>query len=235
MSATPSRTTTAADRRVAPGHRRILVRIGAVLWVAVLEFFLVLPVVSSRWSTPYDPMRNMISDLGATTCRYADSRAVWVCSPWHRPANGSWLVAGTCLALGALLLMNAFVESRSARVGLGLYIVSGLGLITVGANPEDLRPVMHGLGAAFAIVGGEVAMIVLGAALLRERRHRGLGLLGVAGGCVAVIGLILMICHVGGPALGGLWERIAAFPTLIYAVCCGLRWLAVPPRAGHAD
>ncbi|MEV0248054.1 DUF998 domain-containing protein [Nocardia sp. NPDC050712] len=221
---------TTESRPAASGSGR-LVQIGAVLWVAVLQYFVLLLVVQNRWTTPYSWVRNAISDLGAATCRYSDSVETWVCSPWHRAANVSWFLAGLCLTAGALLLMRGWSASGIARTGLGLYALAGVGLMVVALNPEDVRAGWHVAGAVAAIVGGEVAMIVLGFALLRADRLRGLGLLGVGAGVVAVVGLILMLARVGGAAHFGLWERIAAFPVLLYAIVCGLRILI--DRAGR--
>ncbi|WP_433654949.1 DUF998 domain-containing protein [Nocardia sp. CA-128927] len=209
--------------------------VGALLWVAVIQYFVVLLVVQSRWTTPYSWARNAISDLGAATCRYSDSVETWVCSPWHRTANVSWLLTGVCMALGALLLAKSFPASRTARIGVGLYVLAGLGMVVVVVNPEDVRAGPHVLGSLIAIIGGEAAMIILGVALLRAGYARGLGLLGVAGGTIAVIAMVLTLARVGGSAYFGLWERIAGFPVLIYVICCGLRLLfdRVRPRAAR--
>ncbi|GHH34905.1 hypothetical protein GCM10017774_19640 [Lentzea cavernae] len=198
------------------------VRLGAVLWVLVAQYFLMLFVVQSRWEVPHSWLRNAISDLGAATCFRSADVDRWVCSPWHVAAGVSWTVAGLCLAAGALLVRPLFPDVRTARAGLALLVVTGLALVVVGLNPEDTRAALHVVGAVVAIPVGEVAMLLTGLALARTERWRLLGCVGVVGAVVAAVALVLMVAQVGGPGLFGLWERIAAFPVLLWAVVCGL-------------
>ncbi|MBP2471421.1 putative membrane protein [Crossiella equi] len=213
---------------------RSTARWGAVLWVLVAQYFVLLVVVESRWSTPYSWVRNAISDLGAATCFHSEQVDAWVCSPWSSVAGASWALAGLCLTGGALLARPLFPDTPAARAGLLLYSASGIGLVAVGLSPEDISPVPHFIGAVIAIVGGEVAMLLTGLALLREDRWTGFGRIGVAGAVVAVLGFVLMVAGVGGPGLFGLWERIAAFPVLLWAIACGVALLVRRSRAGVA-
>ncbi|MGI5500351.1 carboxylesterase family protein [Lentzea sp. CA-135723] len=203
-------------------------RLGAVLWVLVAQYFVLLFVVESRWTTPYSWVRNAISDLGAATCFQASSSGSWICSPWHVVSGVSWTLAGLCLTAGALLVRPLFPDVRTARVGLTLFAVSGLGIAVVGLSPEDTAKVPHFLGAVVAIVVGEAAMLLTGFALAGTDRWRRLGRGGVVGAIVAMVAFVLMISQVGGPGLFGLWERIAAFPVLLWAVVCGAAVLTRP-------
>ncbi|MFD4637309.1 carboxylesterase family protein [Lentzea sp. NPDC058436] len=203
-------------------------RLGAVLWVLVAQYFLLLFVVEARWEVPYSWLRNAISDLGAATCFQSDQVERWVCSPWHVVSGVSWTVAGLCLAGGALLMRPLFPSVRTARVGLALLVVTGLALVVVGLNPEDTSATLHVVGAIVAIPVGEVAMLLTGLALAGTERWRVLGRVGVAAAVVAMVTLVLMVAQVGGPALFGLWERIAAFPVLLWAVVCGVALPAKP-------
>ena len=203
-------------------------RLGAVLWVLVAQYFVLLFVVEARWEVPYSWLRNAISDLGAATCFQSDQVDRWVCSPWHVVSGVSWTLAGLCLAAGALLVRPLFPDVRTARAGLLLLVVTGLALAVVGLNPEDTSRALHIAGAVVAIPVGEVAMLLTGLALARTARWRLLGSIGVGGAIVAAVALALMAAQVGGPALFGLWERIAAFPVLLWAVVCGV---ALPARA----
>ncbi|SEQ28497.1 DUF998 domain-containing protein [Lentzea albida] len=202
-------------------------RLGAALWVLVAQYFLLLFVVEARWEVPYSWVRNAISDLGAATCFRSEQVERWVCSPWHVVSGVSWTVAGLCLAGGALLVGPLFPATRTARTGLALLVVTGLALTVVGLNPEDTSATLHVAGAVVAIPVGEVAMLLTGLALAGTERWRVLGRVGVAAAVVAMVALVLMVAQVGGPALFGLWERIAAFPVLLWAVACGV---ALPTR-----
>ncbi|MFD5831605.1 DUF998 domain-containing protein [Lentzea sp. NPDC060358] len=197
-------------------------RLGAVLWVLVAQYFVLLFVVQARWEVPHSWLRNAISDLGAATCFRSADVERWVCSPWHVVAGVSWTVAGLCLAGGALLVRPLFPDGRTARAGLALLVVTGLALVVVGLNPEDTRAALHVAGAVVAIPVGEVALLLTGIALARTERWRVMGVVGVCAAVVAMAALVLMVAGAGGPALFGLWERIAAFPVLLWAIACGV-------------
>ncbi|MFF2552198.1 DUF998 domain-containing protein [Nocardia sp. NPDC058058] len=203
-----------------PGPDRIG-RLGALAWVSIIQYFVFLFVVQARWTTPYSWIRNAISDLGATTCFRSDSVEAWVCSPWHRVANVSWVIAGACMTIGALALYRLFPRNKLSHIGSGLYAVAGIGLIVVGLNPEDADSHLHGIGAVIAIAGGIAAMLCLSIALRRAGQWLPVARTGIVLGVAAICGFIVMAARVGGPARFGLWERIAAFPVLIWLILCG--------------
>jgi hypothetical membrane protein len=211
-------------------HRRKGLLAG-LCWVLIIQYFVMLFVVQSRWTTPYSWLRNAISDLGATTCFLSAQVNAWVCSPWHVAASASWSVAGVCLAVGAILARRAFPATPTARVGLGLYLISGAALILVGLNPEDTNLVPHSIAAIIAIAAGEVAMLLTATALIRSGRWRPLGKIGIGSAIVAIIAFLLLITRAGGPTLFGLWERIAAFPVLLWPIACGVAMMIKSGRA----
>lgn len=80
---------------------------------------------------------------------------------------------------------------------------------------------LHVLGAALAIVGGNAGILVAGIALLRSNRHRLLGTYSVASG---VIGLAAFALFALGLDLGvgiGLVERVAADPITVWMIVVG--------------
>ncbi|WP_412538556.1 DUF998 domain-containing protein [Longispora sp. K20-0274] len=196
------------------------VLVGAGAWALVVQYFVVLVVVRSAWSTPYSWARNAISDLGAAECGAFGGRQV--CSPWHVAANVSWVITGLLIVVGAVLVRGAFPPGRLPRVGLALIAISGASFVVVGFSPEDTRAVTHTTAALATIALGEIALVVLGLAL-RGRRPL-VGWTGITFGVVAMIALACMLARVGGHGLFGLWERIAAFPILIWLILCGT-WL----------
>ncbi|WP_433655060.1 DUF998 domain-containing protein [Nocardia sp. CA-128927] len=208
------------------------VLVAALAWISLVQYFVMLIVSESRWTTPYSRTRYAISDLGAVTCHHSDQVEAWVCSPWHTATNVSWVIAGVCLAGGALLGRGAFPRSRGVRVGLGLYVISGLGLLLVGLNPEDTSTPLHVIGSFTAILVGQAAILVLGLSLRRAPGWSLLGWVGVIAGIIAVIASVAMIAELGGPAHFGLRERIAAFPLVIWPILLGLRM--VTTRARHS-
>lgn len=204
--------------------------LAGLCWVLIIQYFVMLFVVQSAWTTPYSWLRNAISDLGAATCFLSAQVNAWVCSPWHAAAGVSWSVAGLCLAGGAILALRAFPATPTARVGLGLYLISGAALIMVGLNPEDTSLVPHSIAAIIAIALGEVALLLTALAVTRSGHRRLFGRIGMITAVVAMVAFLLLIIRVGGPNLFGLWERIAAFPVLLWPIACGIALLIKPDR-----
>ncbi|WP_327145460.1 DUF998 domain-containing protein [Nocardia sp. NBC_01327] len=198
------------------------VAIGGIAWILVAQYFVMLVVSQSRWTTPYSWSRNAISDLGAATCHRSDQLDTWVCSPWHVATNISWTIAGVCMCVGAALVKPALPPSRIGVLGLGLVFLAGIGLCLVAFNPEDTAKTMHVLGATIAIGSLAAGTFLIGAVLWRADRNR-LGALGLALGTTAIVGIGFMLAKIGGPAQFGLWERVAAFPGLLYLIAFGVR------------
>lgn len=205
-------------------------RLGAAAWVLLIQYFVFLFVVQSQWTTPYSWIRNAISDLGAATCSHSDQVDSWICSPWHRVANVSWVIAGACLTIGALTCKRLLPRNRLTHTGTSLYALSGLGLVLVGLNPEDTGRQLHVFGAAVAIAGGIAALLCVTTALLKSHQWPAVASTGLALGLAALTGFTLMLTQVGGHNLFGLWERIAAFPILIWPILCGTHILRATRR-----
>jgi hypothetical membrane protein len=204
-------------------RRRVL--LGGFVWIAVGQYFLVNVLVASRWSDPsYNPLRDTISSLGETSAR----------SPWHDAANVSWVVTGVAMLIGAVLTAPAFPQDRTARAGLRLLRANGVGLAIVGLNPDDLRIGLHVVGAAVSLVGGNVALILLGLSLRRAGQWRLLGSVSLICGVAGLLALLLM--QVGGTGSRGLFERIAADPVVAWYVVCGIVIVRAAPThaAVHA-
>lgn len=199
-----------------------MAKIAGVLWVSLVQYFVVLLIVQSRWTTPYSWVRNAISDLGADTCFHSDQVDSWVCSPWHPMANLSWIAAGACLAAGALLAWREFGRTRVARMGLTCFAVSGVGLMVVGLCPEDTRKALHIAGAMAAIPIGALGTVLTALAMVRTDRAAVAGRIGIVLGATGLTGFAIFLAGVGGPAMFGLWERIAAFPGIAWAIVLGI-------------
>jgi len=58
------------------------IRLGAIVWIAAIQFFIAQIVVQSAWTTPFSLTANYISDLGNTTCApYPAGSTMYVCCP----------------------------------------------------------------------------------------------------------------------------------------------------------
>jgi hypothetical membrane protein len=119
--------------------------------------------VAARWAPPYSVSRNTISDLGNTACRAYGGRLV--CSPLHGVMNASFITLGVTMMVGSVLILRQLGRSRGAAVGLAAMTISGLGVIMVGAFPENSVPAWHGIGAGVTFVVGPLGILLLGRSL----------------------------------------------------------------------
>ena len=88
---------------------RRTVRLGAVVWICAVQFFVMQAVVQSAWTSPFSLIHNFISDLGNTVCGpYPAGSGRFVCSPWHAAMNASFALQGVLIAAGVLLVLAAF-------------------------------------------------------------------------------------------------------------------------------
>lgn len=209
-----------------------MAKIAGAVWISLVQYFVVLVVVQSQWTTPYSWVRNAISDLGAETCFHFDQDDAWVCSPWHAVANLSWIAAGCCLAAGALLALREFGRTRLARTGLACFAVSGIGLMVVGLCPEDTSTALHVAGAMAAIPLGALGTVLTALAMVRAGKVPVVGRIGIALGATGIAGFPIFLAGIGGPGVFGFWERMAAFPGMVWAIVLGIGMLTLP-RADH--
>lgn len=199
------------------------IRLGAVVWICAVQFFVMQAVAQSAWTRPFSLIRNYISDLGNTACGpYPAGSSKYVCSPWHAAMNASFAVQGLLIAVGVLLLFRAFPPGFARSAGAGCLVVGGLGNIAVGAFPENVYFKYHALGAAAILILGNLGMIPLGRALARDGRRPGLAnsavLLGVAG--LLAMGLFVS-GHYLGVGVGGM-ERVAAYALPVWMIAAGI-------------
>lgn len=192
-------------------------RLGAWAWASIVQYFVLLLVVRSAWTLPYDPVRNAISDLGAIGCGAFSGRQV--CSPWHAAANISWVLTGVTMAAGALLLRPVFPRTRTALVGTLLLVASGLGELSVGLHPEDAGP-WHVPSAVVAIGCGLPGILLLGWSVRRDPGWRVIGGVGVGLGVLGLLAVVVLIAVPAAPF--GLVERFAAYPILLWCLACGI-------------
>jgi hypothetical membrane protein len=209
-------------RRTSPDAGRAI-RIGAIVWVLAIQFFIAQFVVQSAWATPFSLTTNYISDLGNTTCGpYPATSGAYVCSPWHAWMNASFMLLGVTILLGAALVRRAFPPGLLSAAGLLLVALAGPGVIMVGLFPENVDIAKHSLGAGVEFVSGSLGMIVLGIALAATRRHAWLATFSIGAG---VVGLLATGLFVAGQYLGlgiGGMERLAAYALPVWLIVAGI-------------
>lgn len=192
-----------------------------MLYIASIQYFLAQLLVAVRWSRPYSISRNTISDLGNTACGAYGGRLV--CSPLHGVMNASFITLGITMMAGSVLILRAFGQRRGAAAGLAAMTLSGLGVIMVGAFPENSVPAWHGAGAGVTFVLGNVGIIIAGRSLSLPAPLR---LYSYLSGSLA---LIALGCFVSGQYLGlgeGGMERVVAYPQTAWLIVIGLYLLA---------
>ena len=208
--------------RPAKVHSGRYQKLGPVLYVSSIQFFVVQIFVAMRWNPPYSLTRDTISDLGNTACGTFNAR--FVCSPLHGLMNASFIVLGVAMTAGSILISHQFVSgqfgrSRAATTGLAAMAISGIGVIIVGIFPENSIPAFHGLGAAIPFTVGNAALIIMAAAPMMPVVLR---LYSFLSGAVAILALVCYSSrHYLGLGEGGI-ERVVAYPQTVWLIVIGL-------------
>jgi hypothetical membrane protein len=182
--------------------------LGAGWWALCFQFFVAEQIARLSWPG-YSMTGNWISDLGSAT------------SPRHWIMNGSLIVQGVLISVGAILMRRLFPAKASYRIALMLFLISGLGVLVVGLVPEDHNAQVHQVAALAHLVAGNLAMILMGVAMLAgAARVRFRGVITLMAGLLGLTALALL-------ALGekdvGTFERLSAYPLTLWLTWTG--WL----------
>jgi hypothetical membrane protein len=192
-------------------------KLGPVIYVSAIQFFAAQIFVAMRWAPPYSLARDTISDLGNTACGTFSARPV--CSPLHGLMNASFIALGVAMTAGSILISRQFAKIRAATWGLLAMATSGIGVVIVGAFPENSVPAFHGLGAATAFTIGNAALIIMAAVPLLPVALRVYSFLS---GALAVLALAFYASgHYLGLGEGGI-ERVVAYPQTVWLIVTGL-------------
>jgi hypothetical membrane protein len=199
------------------------IRLGAIIWILAVQFFIAQAIVQSAWTTPFSLTQNFISDLGNTTCApYPLDSNSYVCSPWHAWMNASFIVLGLIILVGGVFVCKAFSPGFFRAAGLALLLLAGVGIIAVGLFPENENIELHRLGAAGHFVLGNLGMAVLGIAFLQAKGRQVLAVYSIVSGVVGLVATWLFITdHYLGLGIGGM-ERVAAYPLPLWLSLVGL-------------
>lgn len=150
---------------------------------------------------------NWISDLGTTA------------SPLHWVMNGSFVLQGILISVGAILMRRLFPAKWSYWVALFLFLLSGLGVLVVGLVPADRVPEVHRLGAEVHLLAGNLAMVLMGLAMIAEAaRTRFRGAITLLAGLLGLTALVLLGL---GEKDVGTFERLATYPLTLWLTWIG--------------
>jgi hypothetical membrane protein len=192
-------------------------KVGAILWIFCLQYFLAEAVSILGWRGSYSLADNYISDLGAVQCGVRAGGLTDMtgplCSPLHVLMNASFLAQGLLIVGGALLVWPLFPKKALWLLAMLLIGAAGMGVFIVGLAPEDVKPKLHYLGAVENFLCCNAGMVVMGVAMLSWRRAaRRMGLIALGAGTIGLLGVGFLAAHAYlGLGVGGM-ERVAAYP-----------------------
>jgi hypothetical membrane protein len=183
--------------------------LGAGWWALCFQFFVAEQIARLGWPGQYSMTGNWISDLGAAN------------SPRHWIMNGSFIVQGVLISVGAILMRRLFPAKGSYRVALLLFLISGVGVLVVGLVPEDSDAQVHRVAALVHLLAGNLAMILIGLAMVAgAARVRFRGVITLLAGLLGLTALVLLGL---GEKNVGTFERLAAYPLTLWLTWTG--WL----------
>jgi len=200
---------------------------GALLLLAGVQYAVLEYLAASAWHHPtYSYTVDFISDLGNPVAADVFQGRV-INSPWHVLMDIAFVAQGLLfITAGVLLLGNG--TGRLRRVLLVLALAQGAGVILVGFFHESSAAlhngviVVHGIGAAAAILAGNITALVIGAKGARLAAPRWLRRASTALGVLGLAAFVLL--QADRPlynAAGGVPERAAVYTILIFEVMTG--------------
>ncbi|MDQ3010545.1 MAG: DUF998 domain-containing protein [Acidobacteriota bacterium] len=205
------------------------IRLGSIIWILAIQFFVAQIVVQSAWVTPFSLTQNFISDLGNTTCGpYGNN---YVCSPLHVRMNLSFVALGLIILFGGALIHSEFPAGHIRTAGLTLLSVAGAGIIMVGLFPENENLTLHKVGAAGHFVIGNLSVVVLGISLMLAGGRQVLAAYSIGSGLIGLLATALFISDKFlGLGIGGM-ERLAAYPLPLWLIVTGIAFLSTVSRS----
>jgi hypothetical membrane protein len=195
---------------------RAVHRGGLLLLVAVLQFAVAMIILQIGYPG-YSLLHNYISDLGNTNL-----------SPWWPLFSATNIVLGGLVIAAAVEIRSSFRSGPARLVGLALLVITGVGAIGVGLNPEDVRLRLHVLSAGLAFIGGNIGLIVLAMAMRGFHHWNGFRIFSVALGVIGLVALGLLEAHYWGALGPGGMERLVAFPLLVWSIVVGIHLARLP-------
>lgn len=194
------------------------VRLAGVIWLLGAAVYLVCEAIAAAASDGYSYSADFISDLGV-----------------HPVMNvGAFMVHGILFLIGAFVVTRGQATTGPAAKGFVLAAATNaIGNVLIGVYPSgSAQAHLHVFGAAMAILGGNVAVILagvcgraVGATPTFRRASIGFGVFGIA--CLAV----LIIDGANGSRVlpAGLIERGAVYTIIGWELMAGVAILRRRP------
>ncbi|WP_034508919.1 DUF998 domain-containing protein [Blastococcus sp. URHD0036] len=190
-------------------------RLGALLWLLTLQFFVVEIVVQAQYELDYSRADDVISLLGSSV------------SPGHVLMNVSFVVQGV-LVLAGLLLLRPALTGKGAQVATAMLAAAAIGVAVVGLFPLGDDDTWHRFGAFLYLAGSAIGLIGLAYAV--RRRSEALGTFLALLGLVTTAMTVFYLTEVTGFLGEGGTERAAAYALPIGLAVAGIGLLRVAGR-----
>jgi hypothetical membrane protein len=207
-----------------PSSLKYRIAIGGLAWACAVQFFAAQVIVQAAWTTPFSLATNFISDLGNTACaNYPAGGTAYVCSPWHAAMNVSFALQGVIIIAGALLTAPLRRPGRAGISILVLLFLTGLGLIGVGAFPENVDNDAHVYSAGLQFVTGNLVLVTVGVTrAIRRIDGRLYSVFSVMLGLTGLAATVLFPIDIHlGLGVGGM-ERVAAYTVPVWLTWTGI-------------
>jgi hypothetical membrane protein len=212
---------------------------GIALVIAPLVYIVAETIAALAWTNPrYDYLYNFVSDLGVPGPRQVAFKQT-IDSPLAAVMNAGFITNGVLVFLAATLLLR-FSAGLRPRLLTVLALMFGAGLCLVAVVPgsqhsvDTGRIVFHLVGAALAIVCGNLVSILIGA--FRDQLDMpgsfaaAVVALGIAG--LVFYGIFIALDSSGATANLGLFERLSIYPIAVAHLTLGVGAL-VRPAPNH--
>lgn len=203
-------------------------RAAAACWIAAGVVYVVSEAVAAAAFPGYSYATNYISDLGIPQVEMYGGRAID--SPLHVVMNTGFVLSGVAFVAAAILAVPV-LGTAHRRTFLTLAVTHGIGIVLVGVvhsgqvNADNGWGAVHGIGAAMAIVGGNLTAIVAGLAARRSADLRHLGATCITLGAVGLLATLALVLDSGSTDVDvladGVWERLAVYTVTAFELLIG--------------
>jgi hypothetical membrane protein len=195
-------------------------RLGALLWLLTLQFFVVETVVQVQYELGYSRVDDVISLLGSSA---SDGRSLM---------NASFVVQGV-LVLAGVLLLRPVLPGRGGQVATAMLAAAAAGVVVVGLFSLGDDDTVHRFGTFLHLLGSGLGLI--GLAYSVRPRSEALGTVLALLGLVTTAMTVFSLAGVTGILGEGGTERAAAYPLPVGLALAGAGLLLVARRPLPAD
>ncbi|BBY30719.1 hypothetical protein GCM10023114_36760 [Mycolicibacterium sediminis] len=202
-----------------PTLGRVSIRLGSSLWIVSALAYFVVEAYAAAAIDGYGYASDYISTLGDP-----------VVSPRAGLMNAAFLLQAVALPLGGWLLVRG--SSSRAAVPFRIFVaLNGVGNVLVATVHSGTGSPWHGVGAALAIAGGNLAVLAGAWALRPAASTKAFIAASVA---LGVVGLLCLLPVAATTAPIGAWERGSVYTIYGWQVLAAIAFLAAGRRRERA-